>query len=181
MLMTDLSFHMRKRARLYRQVGNLGLFFQRFNGGDVSARQSREVERDTSVREKPMADLRDYLAEERTFLAWIRTGIALMGFGLVVIAHFELFADEPLITQRASSLHPHGPSLWFGTALVAIGVAVNLFSAQRFMRLVGELTRDQFVHRSLSMQGVIVALCLALLGIAMTIYLTLFMAQSPYA
>ena len=52
---------------------------------------------DTSIKEKPMADLRDYLAEERTFLAWIRTGIALMGFGLVVVAHFELFADEPLI------------------------------------------------------------------------------------
>lgn len=145
--------------------------------GDVHACQSCEVETDTSIKEKPMADLRDYLAEERTFLAWVRTGIALMGFGLVVIAHFELFADEPQIAQRASGLHPHGPSLWFGTALVAIGIAVNLVSAQRFMRLVGELNRDQVLHRSLSMQGVIVALLLALLGIAMTIYLTLF--QSP--
>jgi putative membrane protein len=34
----------------------------------------------TSVKDKPVADLRDYLAEERTHLAWIRTGIALMGF-----------------------------------------------------------------------------------------------------
>jgi putative membrane protein len=154
--MTDLSFLMQKRDY-----------------------PSREVEMDTSIKARPMADLRDYLAEERTFLAWIRTGIALMGFGLVVVAHFELFADEPLIAQRASVVHPHGPLLWFGTALVAIGVAVNLLSAQRFMRLVGELTRDQLVHRSLSMQGVIVALFLALLGIVMTIYLTLFMAQSP--
>jgi putative membrane protein len=181
MIMTDLPFHMRKRTGLYRQVGNLGLFFHRSHGGDVPAHRSLEVERDTSAREKPIADLRDYLAEERTFLAWIRTGIALMGFGLVVVAHFDLFADESLITQRGSGLHPHGPSLWFGTALVAIGVAVNLFSAQRFMRLVGELNRDQFAHRSLSMQGVIVALVLALLGIAMTIYLTLFVAQSPGA
>lgn len=134
---------------------------------------------DTSIKEKAMADLRDYLAEERTLLAWIRTGIALMGFGLVV-AHFELFTDEPHITQPASGVHPHVPSLCFGTALVAIGVAVNLFSAQRFMRLVGELhRRDQFVHRSSSKQGVIVALLLALLGIAMTIYLTLFLAQPP--
>jgi hypothetical protein len=70
--------------------------------GDVRACQSCEVEMDTSIKEKPMADLRDYLAEERTFLAWIRAGIALMGFGLVVVAHFELFADEPRITQRAS-------------------------------------------------------------------------------
>jgi len=41
------------------------------------------------------------------------------------------------------------------------------------------LNRDQFLHRSLSMQGVIVALLLALLGTAMTIYLTLF--QPPDA
>jgi putative membrane protein len=49
------------------------------------------------------------------------------------------------------------------------------------LRLVGELNRGQFVHRSLSKQGVIVALFLALLGIAMTIYLTLFLAQPPDA
>src|SRR6202171_1410440 len=129
--------------------------------GDARACQSSEAEMDTPIKEKPVADLRDYLAEERTFLAWIRTGIALMGFGLVV-AHFDLFADEPHITQHASGVHPP-PSLWFGTALVAIGVAVNLFSAWRHMRVVGELSRGQFVHRSLSKQGVIVALLLALL------------------
>ncbi len=28
---------------------------------------------------KPPADLRDFLAEEGTFLAWIRTGLTLMG------------------------------------------------------------------------------------------------------
>jgi putative membrane protein len=35
-------------------------------------------------------DPRAYLAEDRTFLAWIRTSIALMGFGFVV-ARFCLF------------------------------------------------------------------------------------------
>lgn len=125
---------------------------------------------DTSINEKPVADLRDYLAEERTFLAWIRTGIALMGFGLVV-AQFELFADGPSITRHASGAH--GPSLLFGTALVAIGVAVHLLSAWRYTRLVGELSRGQFVQRSVSKQGVTVALFLAFLGVAMTIYLVL--------
>jgi putative membrane protein len=61
--------------------------------------------------------------------------------------------------------------------LIAIGAIVNLFSARRFMRLVGELNRDRFADRSLSKQGVVVACFLALLGIAMTIYLTLFLAQ----
>jgi putative membrane protein len=49
------------------------------------------------------------------------------------------------------------------------------------MRLVGESNRRQFVGRSLSKQCVIVALLLALLGIAMTIYLTLFLVQPPHA
>src|SRR5438874_11203137 len=47
-----------------------------------------------SDQRKTAADLRDYLAEERTFRAWIRTGIALMGFGFVV-ARFGIFGDEP--------------------------------------------------------------------------------------
>jgi putative membrane protein len=125
---------------------------------------------DTPIKGNQAADLRDYLAEERTFLAWIRTGIALMGFGFLV-AHFGIFGDEPNTTQHASDAQLHDLSLWLGMALIAIGVTVNLFSARRYMRLVGELNRGQFVHRSLSKQGVIVALFLALLGIAMTIYM----------
>jgi putative membrane protein len=143
-------------------------------------RRAGEVEMDTPIKVKPVADLRDYLAEERTFLAWIRTGIALMGFGFVV-ARFGILGDEPHMTQQIPAGQPHELSLWFGAALITIGAIVNLFSAGRFMRLVGELNRDQFVDRSLSKQGVIVALFLALLGIAMTIYLTLFMAQPPGA
>ena len=143
-------------------------------------RRAGEVEMDTPIKVKPVADLRDYLAEERTFLAWIRTGIALMGFGFVV-ARFGVVGDEPHMTQQIPAGQPHELSLWFGAALITIGAIVNLFSAGRFMRLVGELNRDQFVDRSLSKQGVIVALFLALLGIAMTIYLTLFLAQPPGA
>jgi putative membrane protein len=124
---------------------------------------------------RPVAQLRDYLAEERTFLAWIRTGVALMGFGFVV-ARFGIFGDQPHIAQQFAAGQPHELSPWFGAALIAIGAIVNLFSAWRFMRLVSDLNRDQFADRSLSKQGVIVALFLALLGIAMTIYLTLFLA-----
>ena len=123
---------------------------------------------------RPVAELRDYLAEERTFLAWIRTGISLMGFGFVV-ARFGIFGD--LSYMPLAAVPPRELSVWFGAALIAIGAIVNLFSARRFMRLVGELNRDRFADRSLSKQGVIVALFMAMLGIAMTIYLTLFLTQ----
>jgi putative membrane protein len=131
---------------------------------------------DASHNEKPVVDLREYLAEERTFLAWIRTGVALMAFGLVV-AQFELFAGERQIVQHAAGAYLHRPSLWFGTALVAIGVAVHLLSAWRYTRLVGELSRGQFVQRAVSKQGVFVALFLAMLGIAITIYLISTLGQ----
>jgi putative membrane protein len=125
---------------------------------------------------RPVAELRDYLAEERTFLAWIRTGISLMGFGFVV-ARFGILGNMSYIPQQLPAAQPHELSVWLGAVLIAIGAIVNLFSARRFMRLVGELNRDRFADRSLSKQGVVVACFLALLGIAMTIYLTLFLTQ----
>jgi putative membrane protein len=62
----------------------------------------------TEMRQR--AALSDYLSAERTLLAWIRTGLALMGFGFVV-ARFGLFLQQ--ITQRATAALSFGLSLWF--------------------------------------------------------------------
>jgi uncharacterized protein (DUF302 family)/uncharacterized membrane protein YidH (DUF202 family) len=116
------------------------------------------------------ADLRDYLAAERTFLAWVRTGLALMGFGFVV-ARFGLFLQQLRLADHAPSAPSYGVSLWFGTALIAVGVIVNLSSAWRHVRLVRELDRgDPECSHSLT-QAVATALFLALVGLAMAIYL----------
>jgi uncharacterized protein (DUF302 family)/uncharacterized membrane protein YidH (DUF202 family) len=116
------------------------------------------------------ADLRDYLAAERTFLAWIRTGLALMGFGFVV-ARFGLFLQQLRLIDHLPSGPSCGVSLWFGTALIAVGVVVNLSSAWRHVRLVRELDRGEpACSRSLT-QAVATALFLALVGLAMAIYL----------
>src|SRR6202171_614036 len=93
---------------------------------------------DAPTEKKQRADLRDYLAAERTFLAWIRTGLALMGFGFVV-ARFGLFLQALQIRQSNYQVRPFGPSFWFGTVLIALGVIVNLVSAWSPLRLVQDL------------------------------------------
>ena len=136
------------------------------------------METDVPIKEKPAADLRDYLAEERTFLAWIRTGIALMGFRFLVV-HFGISGDEPHTLQHAPGSRPQELSLWLGLGLIGIGVTVNLFSALRYMRLAGALRCGQFVQRSLSKQGLIVALFLALFGVAMAIWIIPVVTSPP--
>jgi putative membrane protein len=127
---------------------------------------------ETNIGSQPAADVRDYLAEERTLLAWIRTSLALMGFGFVV-ARFGLFLEEMRMAQGTTLPETHGVSRWFGTAIIAAGIIVNLFAIRRHRRLVGELRRGQSADYAASQEAIILAVFLALVGIAMALYLTL--------
>ena len=78
-----------------------------------------------------MSDPRVYFAAKRTLLAWIRTGLTVMGFGFVV-ARFGLFLNL-LAVQRGSppsavDATPH-LSAFVGIALVALGAVGILFAA----------------------------------------------------
>jgi len=125
---------------------------------------------DASTEMRQKADLRDYLAAERTLLAWIRTGLALMGFGFVV-ARFGLFLQQLQVIQQSSSAQSYGLSLWFGTALIAAGVIVNVFAGWHHTRLVREMDRGDTAHSHPSTLAVTIAFFLALVGLAMAIYL----------
>jgi putative membrane protein len=120
--------------------------------------------------DRPPSSPSDYLAAERTFLAWIRTGLALMGFGFVV-ARFGLFLEALQRGQSNFQARPYGPSFWFGTGLIVLGVAVNVLCAWSHIRLVHQLERGgPTVHRP-SALAIAVAVILAALGLAMAIYL----------
>jgi len=120
----------------------------------------------------PTEDPRVYLAAERTFLAWIRTGLALMGFGFVV-ARFGLFLREVEFSQQQVDLHSGRFTLWVGTALILVGVIVNVFSALHHVRFVRAVKSGvEVVDRPVTM-AVVIALILAVTGVAMTVYLVL--------
>jgi len=125
----------------------------------------------------PRGALSDYLAAERTQLAWIRTGLALMGFGFVV-ARFGLFIRELQVVEHGPAVWgSNGLSLWFGVALIAAGVIATLVSGWQHARLVGDLDRGVTSPARSSRLAAGVAVFLALVGIAMAIYLVSF--RSP--
>jgi inner membrane protein YidH len=114
-------------------------------------------------------DPRVYMAAERTFLAWIRTGLALMGFGFVV-ARFGLFLGE-LASIGAARRQGEGLSLPIGIALICVGIVVIVASALRHRSHLHALGHDGAAPRFGAGIGLTLAAVLALIGLAMAVYL----------
>ena len=115
-------------------------------------------------------DPRIYFAAERTLLAWVRTGLAMMGFGFVV-ARFGLFLRELAAVRDISPQHSRGLSLWVGTTLVILGVAVNVAATVKNWYTVRRLERGEPLRFRPWSLGMVVALLLGLLGLLTATYL----------
>jgi putative membrane protein len=109
----------------------------------------------------------DHLANERTFLAWIRTSISIIVFGFVV-AKFGITLREFLRVQ-GNSVRESGMSLTIGVGFMAMGIFMALVSLFRYRTTMNRLNADEF--KPAGAVVTVLGLVAALFGIILVAYL----------
>ncbi len=85
--------------------------------------------------------VRDHLANERTYLAWMRTGIATMGFGVVIAKLRYLFPPNALSPPSSGIIHASNIGLLF----TIIGLLTVGMSAQHYIRVQRQIRAGRYV------------------------------------
>src|SRR6478735_671399 len=102
------------------------------------------VDNKVEINERKPAGPADHLANERTFLAWIRTSIALMGFGFVIVK-FALFIRQiSLALGNKVPVPEKGYSAVIGVTMVALGAILATLAYLRYLNIEKQLNNNSF-------------------------------------
>jgi putative membrane protein len=114
----------------------------------------------------------DHAANERTFLAWVRTAIAVMAFGFV-IERFDLFLQlaAPQLALRQAAPHGQAFANAAGLAFIGIGVVMIVIAGLRFRKTAKDIETETDVPSAGERFDLALAVLLVLLGLALFLYL----------
>jgi putative membrane protein len=115
----------------------------------------------------------DHAANERTFLAWVRTAIAVMAFGFLV-EKFDLFLQvaAPSLAGRQLSIPGQRFANVVGISLIVVGTGMVAIAAVRFLQIAKQIDQPGQFPGTGSRLDVALAALLVLLGCALFFYLS---------
>lgn len=116
---------------------------------------------------------RVHMANERTFLAWIRTSIGIMAFGFV-LERFALFIKQMSYvlgnSNIANTLPPsHGYSSIAGIFLVGLGALMSVLAFIRYKKVQRQINED--TYQTSSILNILLTSSVLVVGISLVIYL----------
>jgi uncharacterized membrane protein YidH (DUF202 family) len=116
---------------------------------------------------------RVHMANERTFLAWIRTSIGIMAFGFVV-EKFALFIKQMSLLLGKANIEnvlppSHGYSAIVGIFLVGLGTLMGLLAFVRYKKVERQIDED--TYQPSSILDILLTISVLAVGIFLVIYL----------
>lgn len=138
-------------------------------GGDMNEQKQVSTERAEEKKPEKIHNRRVHMANERTFLAWIRTSVAIMAFGFVV-EKFSLFVKEMGYYLRKEAVPPApGYSSLIGVLLVALGLVMGVLAFIRFKTVEKQIDED--TYRPSPILSALLFLSMLAIGVFLVLYL----------
>ncbi len=110
---------------------------------------------------------RDHLANERTFLAWVRTGAAIIVFGFA-IGRFSI-AIRQLAALQGHGVRTAGLSVWMGSGTIIAGLLMVVAGLFRYRKTRDRLETGTFEPAGLGLD--MLTILTVLIGLALAGYL----------
>ena len=134
---------------------------------EIPGEEGREQ---NSRREKISKKVTDHLANERTFLAWVRTGLATITFGFVVERFGLLLRELGFKSGLDPVLSVHYSSI-IGVTLTLLGVVIMIVALVNFLQIRRSIDKEQF-HPQAGF-AILLTILASLIGVLLAVYLLL--------
>jgi len=130
---------------------------------------------DKKIKKASLGKVTDHTANERTFLAWIRTSVGIMAFGFVVekfalfIKQFAFFfSTHAEASPGLSSVHQKVSSI-FGIFLVAAGALMGFFCFINYKKVERQIEENNY--SSSTTLATVLTVLVVVMGIFLVVYL----------